>query len=511
MLTVLALTLAFLRVQAAPFSEAGPATDPTLAHTVLFGIQPRSAGAEANMRTLYDIVRSCVFTIAACVYRAVHQNIPNPQATMWERLRVRMKITIYALIAPDAVIWWAMRQRYGAIMVAKQVNELKYAGLNWTQTHGQFAQMGGFARKDNKCVLHPPTLIELIKEGRIDLDQLQLTKGDIDDKSKGDILSKALVAFQTTWFVFECLARLQQDLPLIELEVVTLAFAVLNVITYALWWYKPLNILRPIYLHIRETPADWSPGQIVYVEGDGWWISAWKRFIKQPFLAVAKSILRLFGVATQTKSQEDETGVGIVARARAVVGKVVKDIIKEDVGKRRWWITVWERLMKQLFLVLVEPLLELFDDQVVRDDATHVSIFYGMKVSKETWRLVLWLSCFIAMIFGAIHFLSWHSPFPTRTELLLWRISSIILVAQPALILLFNLFAQIYERAPSGSRKASIAGFCRTFFQILSVFVGPIPYIIARYCLFILVLLTLNHLPPRALDSIAWTFYIPHL
>ena len=126
MLTVLILTLAFLRVQAAPFSEAGPATHPTLAHTVLFGIQPRVDGAEANMRTLYDIVRSCVFTIAACVYRAVHQNIPDPKATMWGRLRVRIKITFYALIAPEMIIWWAMRQRYAAIEIAKEVNELKY-------------------------------------------------------------------------------------------------------------------------------------------------------------------------------------------------------------------------------------------------------------------------------------------------------------------------------------------------------------------------------------------------
>ena len=124
MLSVLILTLAFIRVQAAPFSEAGPATDPTLAHTVFFGIQPRVDGAEANMRTLYDIVRSCLFTIAACVYRAVHQNIPDPTMTMWGRLRVRIKITIYALIAPEAIIWWAMRQRYGAIDIAKQVNGL---------------------------------------------------------------------------------------------------------------------------------------------------------------------------------------------------------------------------------------------------------------------------------------------------------------------------------------------------------------------------------------------------
>ncbi|TFK67049.1 hypothetical protein BDN72DRAFT_116378 [Pluteus cervinus] len=299
MLTVLLLTLGLLRVQAAPFSEAGPATDPTLAHTVLFGIQPRANGTEGNMRTLYDVVRSCMFTIAACVYRAMHQNIPDPTATAWARLRVRMKIMIYAVIAPELMILWALRQRFGAAEITNQVNDLQY-GLNWTHVHGQFAQMGGFGRKDDKRVLYPSTLIQLLKEGRIDLDQLKLTKEDINDKSKGDILSKALVAFQTTWFVFECFARLQQNLPLLELEVVTLAFAVLNIITYELWWYKPLNVFRPIYLHIRAQPPDWPPQPIPYVEDDGWWRSTWKGFVKRPFLTVAKPILLVFGVVIKT-------------------------------------------------------------------------------------------------------------------------------------------------------------------------------------------------------------------
>ncbi|TFK59748.1 hypothetical protein BDN72DRAFT_580594 [Pluteus cervinus] len=501
MLTVLVLTLAFFRVQAAPFSEAGPATDPTLAHTVFFGIQPRTAGAEANMRTLYDIVRSCVFTIAACVYRAIHQNIPDPEATMWGRLRVKMKITIYALIAPEAFIWWAMRQRYGAIRIAKEVNELKY-GLNWTQTHGQFAQMGGFARKDNKYVLYPRTLIELLDEGRIDLDQLKLTKEDIDDKSKGDILSKALVAFQTTWFVFECFARLQQKLPLLEIEVVTLAFAVLNVITYALWWYKPLNVLRPIYLHIRERPTNWSRGRIEYVEGGGWWASTWKRFIKRPFLAVVKPTLGLFGMMVQTESQAEEKGEGMVARGRAAVGKMV-DAIKKDVGKRPWWETVLLWLVGQPFLAVAMPLLALFGQEIT-DKPTHVSTFYGMET--DDMSMMRSLSCVIGMVFGATHFLSWHSTFPTHTELLLWRISSIVLVVQPVLLFLFNLFEEVkYEL------WRPIRNFFEEFFVILSIFVGPIAYILARFCLLVLAFLTLNHLPPRALDSITWTSYIPHL
>ncbi|TFK61790.1 hypothetical protein BDN72DRAFT_849371, partial [Pluteus cervinus] len=220
-------------------------------------------------------------------------------------------------------------------------------------------------------------------------------------------------------------------------------------------------------------------------------------------------ILQLFGVVVHMEIQAEEKRDGMVARGRAAMGKMV-DAIKEDVGKRRWWMTVWERLMKQPFLAVAWPLMELFGANEVHSEATHVSTFYGMGIG-EKYNLVERLSCFIGVIFGAIHFLSWHSTFPTRTELLLWRISSIVLVAQPALLLLSRLFNEIYNRTPDGSWRESIAQVLFKFTGILSILVGPIPYILARFCVLILAFLTLNHLPPRALDSITWTFYIPHL
>ncbi|TFK63983.1 hypothetical protein BDN72DRAFT_826105, partial [Pluteus cervinus] len=201
-------------------------------------------------RTMLSIVRSCLLTIGACVYRAIHQNIPDPKASWWKRQAIRAKITLYALMAPEMVIYWAMRQWFGAKEVADQVNEVK-PKLKWTRTHGHFAQMGGFERLDNGRVLHPPTLIALLKDGQIDVEELErVSTKRINDSSKGDILSKGIVALQTTWFVCECLARLHQGLPLLELEVVTLAFAVLNTLTYAFWWHKPLNVLCPVHLHI---------------------------------------------------------------------------------------------------------------------------------------------------------------------------------------------------------------------------------------------------------------------
>ncbi|KAJ7888368.1 hypothetical protein B0H14DRAFT_3430155 [Mycena olivaceomarginata] len=54
----------------------------------------------------------------------------------------------------------------------------------------------------------------------------EIQVGAIKDKSKGDTLSKAMALFQGLWFITQCIARATQHLPVTELEVATLAFAV---------------------------------------------------------------------------------------------------------------------------------------------------------------------------------------------------------------------------------------------------------------------------------------------
>ncbi|TFK70500.1 hypothetical protein BDN72DRAFT_838844 [Pluteus cervinus] len=209
MLTVLLFALAILQVQTAPL---GPEIAPAVVHTAFFKRQTVCECSGPMERTLVDIIRSCVLTIAACVYRAIHQNIPDPDASWWARQRIRIKITFFALLAPEAVLWWAMRQWLGAKAIADEVNKIK-PELKWTRTHGYFAQMGGFGRKDNQKILYPPTFIDLLRSGKISIDDLRLiSQKRIQDQSKGDALSKTFITLQTTWFVLECLARIQQKL-----------------------------------------------------------------------------------------------------------------------------------------------------------------------------------------------------------------------------------------------------------------------------------------------------------
>ncbi|KAF8647468.1 hypothetical protein AX16_006673 [Volvariella volvacea WC 439] len=107
---------------------------------------------------------------------------------------------------------------------------------------------------------------------------------EIIDHGKGDPLAKAIVIVQTSWFVLQCIARHARGLTVTEIELVTLAFAALNVITYFLWWNKPLNATYPIYINMDGKRVDgpqeksnqetWSREWYIGIETD--WLYDWR-------------------------------------------------------------------------------------------------------------------------------------------------------------------------------------------------------------------------------------------
>lgn len=74
----------------------------------------------------------------------------------------------------------------------------------------------------------------------------QIDETDILDKSKGDAFSKAVALFQVLWFIIQYGVRAASHLPATAVEVMTLAFAALNIAMYIIWWKKPLLVERPI-------------------------------------------------------------------------------------------------------------------------------------------------------------------------------------------------------------------------------------------------------------------------
>ncbi|KAF8956773.1 hypothetical protein BDZ97DRAFT_1925145 [Flammula alnicola] len=146
----------------------------------------------------------------------------------WRVGLTRLELTAWTIIAPEITICWAMRQWVGARLLAE-----KYQDNGWTKTHGYFLQMGGFMLYRNDVmqgVLSPESLEGLTREGKIKVPAIM--EEEIQDRSKGDAISKMLVIVQTMWFVAQCITRPAQGLATTELELITLGFAVLNGFMY---------------------------------------------------------------------------------------------------------------------------------------------------------------------------------------------------------------------------------------------------------------------------------------
>jgi hypothetical protein len=89
---------------------------------------------------------------------------------------------------------------------------------------------------------------------------LNISKKDLQDKSKANGLAKSLVCLQAAWFCVQCLARVAQALPVTLLELNTFAHSTCALLVYILWWDKPLDVEQPTYLPIQGIDAisKWS-------------------------------------------------------------------------------------------------------------------------------------------------------------------------------------------------------------------------------------------------------------
>ena len=115
--------------------------------------------------------------------------------------------------------------------------------------------MGGFAmdttRAKQQFLPQSRTRLALTFDGLRYLREKELefiadiSKAQIEDKSKANGFAKLLVCFQAAWFCLQCITRVAQGLSLSLLELNTFAHAICMLLIYYMWWEKPLDIEEP--------------------------------------------------------------------------------------------------------------------------------------------------------------------------------------------------------------------------------------------------------------------------
>ncbi|KAK1218902.1 hypothetical protein PQX77_018386 [Marasmius sp. AFHP31] len=442
---------------------------------------PSSSG---DTRTAASIVWSCLSMVILCTWTSVRPNVPCVSRSGHEALVYwdDAKIFLVALIAPEFVVLWSIRQWFAARWMVKEYRKYK-----WTMTHAFFAQMGGFALYDSEgnflfhlwdqkfChrdqggqdgyVAQLQKLRELHPHGDGQYQSpleycvanglIIMTEDEIKNLGHTDFLAKTIAIFQTLYFITNCIARGDSGLATTELEFFTLGFAVLNLVSYLFWWHKPSRVRFPVRVMARlpHQMSSYSQNQGVPSAG-----------IRSAF---SNRIRDDYGGGDKDSESLRRRILWAVGRK---VGGVMNPGSSPHFERGNILLTGYSKVGNNLTFV---PML------------------------------------FVAAILGVIHcipiMLNYHG-FPGHTQdHRLWTIFALLTTVLPLEPLILATVGIVIVKFPD-NWASKLVKTCLVALAVLSL---PL-YVIARLALMVLAAKQLTDLPPSALQQVEWTTFIPH-
>jgi len=445
---------------------------------------------------------------------------------------------------------------------------LGWGSNNASSTQPKYVtQRDEYVRQRERCHLGALTF-ERFKELVCDdnFDFPAITSAEINDRSKGDGLSKLLAILQTSWFILQCIARVFQGLALTELELVTLAMASLNAITYAFWWSKPLSVREPVNVYVTEragvvaetvnrniddedvvyyTARDVTNVRLTPIESEDWCCALCLLPISLIFSITYPVfclfplgilfLLRIIKTKNVKKPQDDETVatrvVYTIRKSRYNLTHSIREYFggregplealqgSDDLSFTMQWFFVMPAYLFLLLLLLtiLSPLFAIFfiasliftaafkivTTNRVPPGATHVPPFYAPRTNSDKYSRMIVFAVF-GLIFGGIHCIAWDFAFPTDFERSLWRYTSLVLTAIPVVAAPIDC---ILENVNLNGRVGKMLRLLLGILMTALLFI----YVPARLCLISQALALLRKQPDTVYVSVNWTKYIPHL
>ncbi|KAK3487449.1 uncharacterized protein B0T23DRAFT_206802 [Neurospora hispaniola] len=249
-----------------------------------------------TVRGTGDIIISCLVTLIACAYTAIHPTVPPGGSGKRSFTLIKAALVLVALMCPEAVFALAFQEYLDARRLKKKLKEIIKDGnkealaivdkIKQSKEKGNeealamvdmkfcyFVVMGGLQVdiSDIKPSDHvqfyfhghnmPETLplsadgvIELAKLGSGYLEKLLVEPTVIEDKSKGALVQKCVVLVQVTWMGIQCIARKAAGYPVSLLELHTFGHVLVAMLLYLCWLKKPLDVRQPVFVN----PADFN-------------------------------------------------------------------------------------------------------------------------------------------------------------------------------------------------------------------------------------------------------------
>ena len=276
------------------------------------------------------------------------------------------------------------------------------------------------------------------------------------DRAKSSSLAKFILVVQVTRFCMSCGSRLFQHLPLTLLEASTAAHAFCTILTYIVWWSKPMNVAVPTRLRGEEAEE-------VYA-----------------LLKCSDSDYE----SASAMAEKGRTGGSGGSQAPAKIVLAANALRRLETPQR--------------------PPLEPENRFRTTGDSILVPGNFSNK-SPNKAILVPLVAAISPIVFGPIHFLVWNDTFPTPIEQLLWYVSSAVVTGSgPVAVCLLLFFMMLHHLSAFKSRLDVLA-------NVLTVAVIPALHMLASGFLIVESFRQLAYLDPPSYQLPSWSNYWPRI
>lgn len=293
---------------------------------------------------------------------------------------------------------------------------------------------------------------------------LDISEEQINARSKSDLFTKSFAIVQTTWFILQILARWTARLPVTELEVSTLAFALVNIAIYYAWWDKPQGMSLPIQVHRTQS-----------------------------------GVCRDCGSSVEQKAEKQDTSIPTGSReTSAATARIEEEHGISLVGK----MTAGKHSINSVRGCILASVLSFVPEKM----------FFELLYTSELTTGGAHSLCFsvVVLMVGGLHLVPlWSSSFPSSIEKMLWQYCVIWTTIWPILLNALMFWAAKSQPHHHPWPDAVTRVFYLSL-RLASMFL-VISYALTRSTIIILAFATLRNIPPDAYRNIEWTTFIPHI
>ena len=449
------------------------------------------------------------------------RNLLRLVVRLWKRLSHFICLVFFGTCHSLSIISTRTYNRCVSEQAAQQIDAeagLKSERHLWTRTHSLYSTMGGFAVDTRDLGLNylpnGGQRMTLTRQGLKFIAEKapnllpDLPESVIVDKSKANAFTKLVACGQAVWFCAQCATRSAQGLSISLLEINTAVHATCTLIMYfQFWWHKPLDVEEPTILTNADTHSVtaflaisqqyprviWSP---VDIEDDEHIDSApnSEDVITHPRL---KHVMLKQSKDPQFPSTDYVVYRGFAIPFKTTYSKLYRNLT--DIDFQRFELASGAARKYGLRIPRARPGHRPIQNSHLVNRSSNGPM---VLTSKAGFGFPL-----ASLFYGSIHLLVWNRPFRSETDEMLWKVSSLTILASG---IPFALGVWWVVLSDDSIRQRRCQRDLWKLISWLSFVCFALFYASCRAFIIVESFLDVFHLPDSAFEVPQWSQYFPH-